>query len=120
SINLLQVPLASDDRVDQPGKIQHGIGDQLAPRQCVAYTSIQWIWTVFGKSDDVRSRLDARKLSEQTSNACSDQNCEKPEAHCSIDAMCKKIERHRTRCQVENRDPDRPVRQTVMRFIAFT
>ena len=54
-VDLAQTPLAGDDRVGEPGDVEHRERDHFAPRQRVADAPIERVRPILGEPDDVRA-----------------------------------------------------------------
>ena len=73
-VHLLQPPLAGDDRVEQPAGVQHRERDDLAPRGGVADAAIERVGAILGEANDVRRRLAAGQLAEQSGDPGAEQH----------------------------------------------
>ena len=109
-----------DDGDDQPGDVQHGKRDHLAPGERVADAAIDRVGTILGEADDVGLRLDAGKAAAQA------RRCPVPTSTAASQSAIRvskplreEIERQRPGRDEEHPNPDRPVRQPVADFVPF-
>src|SRR5258708_22336197 len=112
-VNLAQSPDASDDGVHETRDVQDGESDRFAPRERVTDPAVQRVRAVFGETDDVGSRLDARQLAGEAGQAGTDQHSDHPRRHLEVEPVLEQAERHRTGRDEEHEDPDGPVVQPV-------
>ena len=118
-VHLPQLPGACHDGHDEPGDVQHGEGDDLAPGQRVADAAVERVRTIFSKSDDVGTGLDAGQAAKQAGNAGTDENGQQPQRHPPVEPVREQVECQRPGRDEEHEDPDRPVRQSVIDLVPF-
>src|SRR5436190_1356120 len=116
-INLLQVPLARRNRDDQTCDIEQREGNGRAPRERVAHAAIDRVRLVFGQSNDVRRRFNARQASPKTGDTSTDQHRSQPQRHPRIESPLEQVERERSRSDEEDENPYRPMIEAIVKLV---
>ncbi len=117
-VDLLQHPLAGDNRRDEPGEIQDEVRDGRTPREGVADAAIERVGPVFGETDDVRGGFAAGQFAAQPGEAGGDHHYQQPPFHVAVEAVGEQLERKRAGDKEKDENPDGPVVEAVIGFVA--
>ena len=81
-------------------------------------TAVQGVRAILGEPDDVRDRLATGKLSRESRDAGTDEHEPQPDCHPRIKAGSEEVGRQRSWCNEEGEDPEWPVIEPVIEFVA--
>src|SRR5258706_10299485 len=118
-VNLTKPPCAGADRVREAGGVEQNEGQKIRPGGGVADAPIQRIRVVLGEAQDVGFGLDSGELPEPSGDSAYQQHDAEPDGHARIEPAREEIEGERARRDKKNEDPDGPVRDPVVRLVAF-
>src|SRR6185295_16082054 len=103
----------------QPGGVEQHETQEVGPGGGVADASIERVGFVLSEAQDVRFGFDAGELSEPAGDAGREQNYAEPGGDARVESTLEQIESQRAGRDEEYEDPNGPVRQAIVRFVAF-
>src|SRR5581483_4625030 len=91
----------------------------LAPCERVTNSAINWIGAIFGERDNVGLRFHSGKLSASTCSTGANNHDPKPRLHVRMYSVGEQVDRERAGSEIEDCDPDGPMREAVGQLVAL-